>query len=304
MQRFPFQVFRFIELIVLCLMPLRQRQTSGGCNMIILLAPPRSGSTLTYQLLCHSIYSRYLSNLSHMLYKLPLIGELIAGKICKNAPQTFRSEQGFVGGLSGPAEGMHFWTHWYGGGLDELENFHMDPSLEKRTSYLKRVLAWLGKPERPVITGYLGHTLCVERLIKDFPDAIFVRLNRDPIDNALSIIACSEKSESSWFSVRPAECAGNVQPIEKRVVEQVFWIRRRIDSIQATNVIDVEYEDICNAPEKVIDRVIAFANTNGGCLTLSNRPPTAFAFKEYGESKRKALVRTYYDELLREHAER
>jgi hypothetical protein len=93
--------------------PLLRRE---GPPPLILLAGPRSGSTLLYQTLVHALGAPYLSNLGNALHVLPLLGGTLTRRLGGGASD-FRSQEGFVEGLLGPAEGLRFWSHWLGAGL-------------------------------------------------------------------------------------------------------------------------------------------------------------------------------------------
>lgn len=275
-QKLPLSIFQFLE------WPFLLFGKNKKENMIILIAPPRSGSTLTYQLLCHSFNSYYLSNLSHLLYKLPLLGGWLSGYLCKNYSSDFNSEQGFVKGLCGPAEGMHFWSYWFNSGLNEIENnndFSID-SQEKHYLYIKSVFKRLGKPEKPIITGYLGHLICIERLKESFPNAIFVKLYRDPIANGLSILASKRKSNSEWFSVYPKECDFIHADEHSQVASQVYWLNNKMNHLSGDRVISIRYEDICANPAKIINKISNFCNERGLKLEVKSKLPNNFNRKK------------------------
>ena len=46
--------------------------------IIAVIAPPRSGSTLTYQILANGVQSLYLTNLWNLFYAIPIIGGLLS----------------------------------------------------------------------------------------------------------------------------------------------------------------------------------------------------------------------------------
>ena len=57
-QALPLWIFRFLEWPVVALLSRRKAKLRA----IFVLALPRSGSTVTYQLLCHGLFVQYLSN--------------------------------------------------------------------------------------------------------------------------------------------------------------------------------------------------------------------------------------------------
>lgn len=104
---------------------------------IILLAPPRSGSTLAYQVITSGIKNFHLTNIWNLLYTTPTIGGLLSKKICKNYQSNFQSEHGFVPGLCGEAEGLRFWSYWIGQSLTENQNSYTQI---QKSRYLYKIL--------------------------------------------------------------------------------------------------------------------------------------------------------------------
>ena len=67
--------------------------------MIAVISAPRSGSTLTTQILARGTKSLYLTNLWNLLYALPLIGGFLSSN--KQVRKKFQSNLGWVDGIYG-----------------------------------------------------------------------------------------------------------------------------------------------------------------------------------------------------------
>src|SRR6056297_3856002 len=80
-------VFRFIDY------PFRALTNKRESNVpaVFLVAPPRSGSTLTYQLLTHSFENFHLTNIWNLLYSTPILGSILSEKFCYNKVTEFKS---------------------------------------------------------------------------------------------------------------------------------------------------------------------------------------------------------------------
>lgn len=253
MQSIPPVFLTWIEFLI-------QKKKSNLFPIIFIISTPRSGSTITYQLLNRATKSLYLSNLWNLLYALPFIGGKYTKEISEN--KDFKSDKGLVSGLSGESEGMKFWNYWMGQDLVERENIVP----EKRLKYLKSVFSTLLTKDRPMISGYLGHAFSVDFLRKNFPGCIFVYLKRDKISNIYSMIRTYNEFEKNrnnfnWMSLKPI---GWEDKIEEEVIDKVFWqyksIKQKIESeISEEDTIIVDYEDICNNPHKFLKQIQAFA---------------------------------------------
>ena len=253
------------------------KKKSDFYPIIFIIALPRSGSTVTYQLLNRGTKSLYLSNLWNLLYALPYIGSRYVKSVSKN--RIFKSDKGLVSGLSGESEGMRFWSYWMGQGL--LEKKNIVP--KKRVKYIKSVFSSLLSKQNPLISGYLGHAFSVSFLRENFPGSIFVYLKRDELSNVYSMIKTynefkEHRKEFNWMSLKPIGWEGK---LEEDVVDKVLWqyksIKQNIESeISEEDTIIVNYEDICNNPHNFLKKIKEFANEHEIDLKLylENIPDT------------------------------
>jgi hypothetical protein len=255
--------------------------------------------------LSHGIKTVYLSNLGHLLYQLPFLGGLLSRRLCADSVPSFRSKHGFVDGLCGPAEGLRFWQYWYSNDIDERDIAHESSVWTKRReSYLRKVFACLGSEERPVVTGYLGHVLKWQQLRNTFPEAVFIRLHRDPVVNALSLLRCRQKSGSDWFSVYPAECELHAEEsIHGQVAAQVYWLNRRLSELNDNRVMHLSYEQLCNNPAETLRSVISFCNARGMCLQSGQELPDSFNMGELDTRSMEdmKIIETHLEQLEEKH---
>ena len=245
------------------------KKKSNSFPIIFVIAPPRSGSTITYQLLNRGTRSLYLSNFWNLLYALPYIGGRYVKSISKN--KIFNSDRGLVSGLSGEAEGMKFWSYWMGQDLIEKKNIVP----KKRIEYIKSVFSTILKKDKPMISGYLGHAFSVNFLRENFPGCIFIYLKRDEISNIYSMIQTYKGFEENrkyfnWISLKPK---GWEEKIEDNVIDKVLWqyksIKQKIESeISDKDTLTVNYEEICRQPRLFLENVSNFAKEKGIKLSL------------------------------------
>lgn len=274
-QRLPLGFLRVFEAPVL---PGPSR--AGEPPLVFVLALPRSGSTIAYQALVHATTPLYLSNLWNLLYFVPLLGGMLSRFRCAGHCSDFRSEHGFVGGSCGPAEGLRFWSYWHGHCLDESENAAaMEIAARKgRPGYLRRALFRLCRPGETVATGYIGHCLVVPDLLEKYPRAAFVRLTRDRVDNALSILKIRLRNPAAPFSVTPAELQAFAgESLHDQVAAQVWLLNKRLDStIDPARTVSVSYEEMCENPSAVVERIARFCSALGIPLASRQRLPEKF----------------------------
>lgn len=297
-QKLPLRFLQFLEWPFLYLTSAKQREP----KLLIILALPRSGSTVTYQTFVHGIKLQYLSNFSNLLYQLPLIGGSLARLLNRGHYSDFVSHHGFVAGLSGPAEGLAYWQWWLDSGLTDGTSHNLSPFvLQRRVCYLRRTLSWLTSRSEPFVTAYLGHALVPDRVAEAFPAAVFIRLRRDPLDNALSLLKCMRDDAVKWFSVLPDECMDwNEASEHERVAAQVYWLNRRLDdALTAHQYLEIDYEALCHNPAVEIEKVRHHFSRRGIDIALKFPLPDRFSVQraDQGGNVDAQMVRKALDHL-------
>jgi len=242
---------------------------------IFLIAPPRSGSTLTYQILTSAFNNFHLTNLWNLLFATPYLGGIISSKRIMNKPlSSFESNYGFVSGIDGEAEGLKFWSYWLGQGLEEGKS-STDLIKIKR---INSVLNLLGnKFNAPFISGYLGHSLCIPEIRKYFGNTIFVFLQRDFLANALSLYKASPEHS---FSIKTLEMKKASNRMEEIVIQLKGIYGKMIENKDIDTFI-YSYEELCESPAIFIQKFKEFASKKGIFLDLKKhiKMPEKFPYK-------------------------
>tara|TARA_B100000795_G_C22752794_1_gene420158 strand:+ start:263 stop:1174 length:912 start_codon:yes stop_codon:yes gene_type:complete len=222
--------------------------------IIVVVSTPRSGSTLTYQILSRGTQSVFLTNLSNLLYSMPLIGGLLSMRNVK-VNNEFLSDRGLVSGIYGEAEGLKFWEYWCGQGLEDYDK----EMPIKRVKYLRKIFGRLLKSDRPMMSGYLGHSLSINNLRKMFPGIIFIYLKRDKLSNIYSMYNTGKNFD--WFSLKPKGWEQSLKlPIHERFVWQYNKIVSKIENeISDKDTLVVNYEAICEKPKQFLNEVKTFS---------------------------------------------
>lgn len=248
-------------------------------GVLVILAPPRSGSTLTYQLLRSGIRGNYLSNLQNFFYANPLLGYALSRKKCQGTVSGFRSSNGFVPGKCGESEGSKFWQYWIGQGLEEKA----DEAIPRRAKHLSSSVARMDQDRKgPFISGYLGHVFSIGTLRELFPKVHFIHLKRDLLSNAVSLY---NYAPDSWKSTKPLGYQDHLgRPREEQVAEQLFLIHQRIrqDHDEARNdIYELHYETLCQDPIGTLNNLREWMGERGASPELSNleQLPASFQYE-------------------------
>ncbi|CAH6793865.1 putative Sulfotransferase [Vibrio chagasii] len=253
----------------------------GSTPIIFIIGLPRSGTTLTYQAITNAFKTNYLSNLSHFLYQLPNVAIKLSNKIGLSNYHNYSSNQGFVSGINGQAEGLHFWNRWQGVGVDEDEVIFN----RKNNEYLSSIIRDNASFNQPYVACYLGHIFCINELVESYPRAIFVEVCRDSNSVKQSLLKCRETTgeKEDWFSLKPT---GYEDVSQLDASDQVDWqlkeLKSRIQGLDnfTNRTFKVDYLELCCNPNQVMREFKEFAISQGYYLEDLNRLPNKFERKK------------------------
>jgi hypothetical protein len=227
---------------------------------VYIVGAPRSGTTLASQLLSFHLDVGYISNLVAAFWQAPVTGLRLAKKLLPVSAETsYVSTFGRTQGLHEPHEFGYFWSQMLG----YADMQQREPAFEDSIDWdnMRRVLINMthavAKPLvfKPFLLGY--H---ITRTVQVLPKSIFVRITRDPLDNALSILKMRRKYASSleeWVSLKPREYPQlkDASPFEQ-IAGQVYFLNKMLDAqlqqLDAANYLNVPYERLCDEPRAVI----------------------------------------------------
>jgi hypothetical protein len=241
--------------------------------------PPRSGHTLTYQVITQGLQVFVVNNLHCLFYRTPLIGYLLSKILCRPYVSDYNSTGGYIPGLNGPHEGAWIWGYWCDMGLKERYP-QQDPDRMREFCRLMNKLYALDG--RPYCDSWVGHALYFEHLQNLFRHCIIVCARRDLLSTALSIVHFTRNQGSEYrlsWSAQPQECQDpsvlSRLSTYERIAWQVYFINRRMDEQIATGryaAFNSLYSDLCENPRGFISRLTAFAQTQG--VVLASRTDT------------------------------
>lgn len=239
---------------------------------VFIIGPPRSGTTLIYELMIRRYKFSYISNFAHKLYGTPvaatLIGKPIIEKWCKQCKSAYSSTYGGIKGWGAPSEGGWIWNRWLPENhyLDELHVKQLPAQLIKDT-----VNGIICVMNAPFINKNVMHSVHMRLLDKLFPNCLFIHIEREIKANIRSIVRAHAKvgkNEHEWFSVKPREWEQfKHTDILMRSAAQVHYTHKNIERdtkhLGITRVLKINYEEFCKAPQDTLTKIGEFmANNN------------------------------------------
>lgn len=237
---------------------------------------PRSGTTLTSQLIASSLDVGYINNLIAAFWRAPSTGIRLSKHLLANRkPATFESRFGRTFGIEEPHEFGYFWS-------ELLNNFDRTvPTAEERAAVdwqrAKRIISNMAYTfGKPVLFKSFQLAWYMSDIQSVLPRTCFLWVRRDPIENAASLLAVRREmlgSVDEWLSFKPAEyeklkeesniaqVAGQVYYIEKAIRESMSEIENR-------NCLVLQYEELCENPAQAMEQVSELLREAGAPVDL------------------------------------
>lgn len=236
-----------------------------GVGHIYIIGAPRSGTTITYQKILKTFDVKYLDNYLHLTFGLPFVrGFSNRFKIS----QAENSYHGFVSGLRGAAEGLHFWTYWLG--LDTLYS----ACLKSVKSGLIKYIDYLEPSKRPFLSCYLAMLGHVKEILEINPNAFVIILEREEEDIRASLLKCYQDLDvpsDSWFSLRAERMKGSTH--KEKVDEQISLYMKLLEkdiANEGERLMKVSYEEMKEYNKKTQSSILEHYNNFAELNKLSN----------------------------------
>lgn len=259
---------------------------------IFIFGLPRSGTTLTYQLVTNSLNVGFINNLMARFWLAPVSGIMLSRSIFGDTKDdTFVSDYGKSVQIYGPHEFAYFWHDClkitsiedmldFSGYKESVdwENLH--------TVLLNMQQAFSGKP-MVFKTNYVANFL--EQFAETFKKSLFIYIKRDSLDVACSILEARKKyfgRTEEWWATYPENYDELKElPPYEQIVEQVLSLEKtyhdKIKQIDPERAIEISYEALCADPRSFINeirtKVQALCNYD---IAITSEIPETFTFKK------------------------
>lgn len=242
---------------------------SGASNQhpfVFVFGLPRSGTTLTAQILAYGLNTGYINNLAARFWLAPLTGlKLSAIALPPQPEKKFESNYANTSGLADLHEFGYFWRHWLK--LEGATDFRESNLKQKDIDWagLSTTLAEINSFfNRPVVMKNIFGAYFLDSLSERLPKVLWVCVERDPVDVAISILSARQKfygDTSMWWSTFPTDYEKYIglSPIEQ-IAGQVVSLNNYYQKICLTskfseNIIRVKYDDMTSAPREFLKAV-------------------------------------------------
>lgn len=234
---------------------------ASGYRPTFVVGPARSGTTLIYQALTSAIQCCYFSNLMSKYSFCPgALTQILWRAGLFDANPSYSSHYGKTAGWNGVSQGSQIWSRWFPRSSDSVSKVNT----QVRLDCLIELVEFLQKTSsRPFVNKWPGLAVYIPSLISAFPDALYLRVTRDPIETALSVLNGRRKlvgDETVSISRVPDgyEVFQGMSPYHQ-VVAYVLGVEAQLDrdlGAITDNVFDVRYESFCIDPERLRQEIL------------------------------------------------
>ena len=276
-----------------------------------IIGVPRSGTTLLMQLVAAHLDVAYIDNLAAAFWRAPAYGLRLSDKLLgRRRTSTYESQYGRTSRIEEPHEFGRFWLELLG--YDEMidRGAEYEERIDwKRVSLVLRNMTHAVRRTVAFKSFLLAmHLRCVQELL---PKTCWVRIRRDPTENALSLLQLRRQylaSEDVWGGIKPREFSWlKDEPVYRQVAGQVFYVEqamtRQIEAVGQHNVLELRYDEVCANPRQALAAIQDLLARNGATVEMLSDPPRDFEIRHQDtrgdETARKVCeaVREFYQEL-------
>lgn len=238
---------------------------------IFFLGAPRSGSTLMMQVLTDAFDFGYISNRHCQFFGMPCLAEKIFHPLKKKKPSDYKSYHGNTRGVYAPAECGEWWYRFFRRKPAYVP--HNQSDSYKMRCFRRSIASLIDAFDRPILFKNLYATLRIRPILKHIPEALFIIVKRDELDNGHSLLEARNKvfnTYDNWWSMEPPLVEQLKRlPAHVQVIEQIRHIHALIDQDIADSRVNrsrfhqIVYEDFCSNVHKSLLEFDTFLKLHG-----------------------------------------
>ena len=265
---------------------LLRRDSSYPGTPVFIVGPPRSGTTVIYQLLTHCLRTSYLCNFANQYFHAPIGATWAMRRGIRNYISDFKSTYGSTKGRGGPSQGDRIWARWMGNRRSYVgvSDVPVNTMIEMRGTigHISRIM------DAPFINKSIANSVRIPALSAVFPNALFLWTVRDlaqtvqsQLINRREALAKGNEEQRMWMSARPREYESiRGLPLVEQVCSQIHYLHKNIESdlrqFARGRYRVLRYEDVCVSPGTCVSVVEGFWQDGGTRVERRFDPPASF----------------------------
>jgi hypothetical protein len=274
-----------------------------------LIGPPRSGTTIAALVIANGFPRSYFSRIAASLCMItgkpkPEVSSRVTSLASRLFPADtqFENRYGHSSVIAAPTESEPIWHALFGTKYDAVDVASVSPS---QCEAIRQVVAATenGFGNMPFFDKSTTASVRIEALRNIFSDALFIRIARDRMSVAQSIVVARRRPRfRTWIGARPRECVGmENESVERQACAQVHYTEQAIDkairAVGEEGCLTIRYSDLCADPNRELRRASSFFATHGVPHEYENLKIDSFT-----ESTGKKVPDSQYEAIVTEFA--
>jgi len=242
---------------------------------VFIIGPPRSGSTIVYQILTSLLNVSYVDNLTNLARYNPYFGLRLSQRLYPVRPhKSYTSHFGKTSkdGLHAPAEALFFYK-WFP--KDRHYTELSDLTSKQISDFRQTTYAMANRYGKALFIKNLSFSLRLQVLREALPGARYIVVRRNPLYTAQSLLLAMRKNkvpENKVWGILPRDFERlEGLGIHEMVVKQVNLIEKQIHDdlkqVPNENILYIDYEKLGTALELVLGDVMSLCGSG-----ISRRP--------------------------------
>lgn len=229
--------------------------------ILLIVGPPRSGTTLVYQVLAAYLHTTHFTNLSELFPNSPISATELFRMQRRPYRPDYQSYYGNSAGLRAPNDGFHVWNRWLGADRYKVAEELGATEREEMNRFFD---TWTSVFDKPFLNKNNRNSSCITLLASALDRARFIVVRRDPVFVVQSLIQARKVIQGSkaygWgLGSKDQDPSATSHSYIADVCEQVRQIEiklaRDIGQIDPSRIIEVQYEDFCQHPASLVAEV-------------------------------------------------
>lgn len=230
--------------------------------LLLIVGPPRSGTTLVYQVLASCLDVSYFSNCNALFPRSPLAAARLFGHNVDPGVGPFQSLYGNTRTLRDVNDGFHIWNRFLGEDRYTAPG-SVSPAVAGDMAHF--LSSWSRIARKPLLNKNNRNLACASLLAAALPNAHFLIVRRDPHYVAQSLLNARDWIQGSrkrGWGLNSEDSSPATDPVEtvcRQVCSNEELISRQREAIGSDRCTDIAYEDFCAAPTDFVQQVAAIS---------------------------------------------